>query len=156
MSKTIRIVLLKDIENLGRKFEVKDVAAGYAKNFLLPKNLAVLATADLLEKVKLQRRKVLRAQKEEEEKLKAVFKKVNTKLFKTTAKASEEGSLFGSISRQNVSEILRTKGFDIPEEVIQLDKPIKKVGDYKISLRAGKELRASIKLKVLAQQKKKK
>lgn len=145
----MKIILLQDIENLGKKDDVKKVANGYARNFLLPRNLAKPATKEAV--AELEKQKELET-KEAEEELKAVqeiVSKVDGLEIEIKEKIDEKGELYGSINEQRISSILKEKGFDIKKQQIKIPQPIKEVGEYPITILFDHNLEAEVKIIVV-------
>ena len=125
----MKVILLQDIDKLGKKYEVKEVKDGYARNFLLPRGLVKIATEEAL--VWLEEKKSLLEEKAEE-KLKQIqdlASRVDGQEVVIIVKVGEEGQLFESVSAQKISEELKKMGFDIKKSQIVLDEPIKELGE---------------------------
>jgi large subunit ribosomal protein L9 len=146
----MKIVLIKDVEKLGKAFEIKQVARGYAFNYLLKRNLAVPATkkAVAMAKAQVKRREAKKL------KVKTAVQKTAQDLKKAaislTAKATEKGALFESITKAKIAkEIVKvTKLTKLDAKSVQLAKPIKKVGNYKVKVKLGPDLATEVKVKV--------
>jgi large subunit ribosomal protein L9 len=142
----MRVILLQDIENLGKKYEIKEVKNGYARNFLIPKKLARPATKETLKWLEIQ--KEIEAKKAEEE-LKTIQDFVSQVdglevVFKV--KIGEKGELFESITAQKISEKLKEMGFEIKKTQIDLLKPIKELGEFPVKIHFEHNLEAEIKV----------
>lgn len=151
----MRVILLKNIENLGEKGDVKEVASGYARNFLLPNNLVKPATKKDLEELKKQ--KELAAKKAEKE-LKAVellVSQIDGQEIEIIAKAKETGETYGSIAPLKISQALRKKGFEVKRTQIKLKEPIKKLGEHPVTINFDHGLEAEVKLTVAEKKKEK-
>ncbi len=150
----MKIILLEDVENTGKKDEIKEVADGYARNFLFPKKLAVLATKPEL--AKLEERKKIEEQKAEEELVR--FQEIASKLdgfeLEIPAKIGEEGKLFGSITSDKISEKLKENGFKIEKEWVKLEDSIKEIREYEVNIELPHNL--EVKIKVIITEEKKK
>lgn len=152
----MKVILLKDIENIGKKGEVKNVANGYARNFLFPKNLAKIATKEAIGE--LEKQKELEEKKAEEE-LKAtqeIVKKVDGLEIEMPVKVDEQGKLYGSINEVEISKILTDKRFDIKKKQIKIPQPIKEIGEHQITILFDHNLEAEIKIIVTEEKEKKK
>ena len=145
----MRVILLKDVEKLGKKGEIKAVADGYARNFLIPNKLAVLATKSEL--AKLEEQKKIEAQKAEEELLhfQEIASQVDGLEIEMPAKVSEDGKLFGAVTPSQITEKLKEKGFDIGKEQVKLESPIKEIGEYEATVEFPHNLEAKIKVIVI-------
>ena len=134
MKKTMKVVLLSDVENLGRKGEIKEVSAGYARNFLLVKKLAVLATPEAekqAEEIKKQSEADVQKQQTQAKAVKAKLKNI---VLEFKAKANEEGKLFGAIPEKDIIKALSKKDIKIKSGDIDLGDGIKKTGESEISV----------------------
>ncbi|HDY72558.1 MAG TPA: 50S ribosomal protein L9 [bacterium] len=149
----MRIILLKDIENLGKKNEIKEIKDGYARNFLIPKGLAKIATKKAMEQ--LESEKELEVQKAEEElqKTQAFVESIDGREFIITIKVGDEGQLFESITPQKIHEILKQSGFDIQKTQIEISQPIKELGEFPVKIKFEHNLEAQISIMVEEQKK---
>ena len=148
----MKIVLKKDVKNLGKAGEVKDVADGYARNFLFKNNLAIPATKQAIAEAE-KRRELEQKRKEEEQKELALrAEKIKGLKIKTSLKASEDGSLFGSISAQDVVDLVFNKaGVKLDVKNVELEKKIKNLGEHKIKIKLSPEIEAELTLIVEAE-----
>ncbi|MEA2113636.1 MAG: 50S ribosomal protein L9 [Patescibacteria group bacterium] len=146
----MKVILLQDVEKLGKKNELKEVADGYARNFLIPNKMAVLATEP--EIVKMEEQKKIEAQRAEEELTR--FQKLASELdgleLEITDKADDSGKLFGAINAIKISEKLKEQGFEIEKNQIKITKPIKEAGEYEILIELPHNLEVKIKIIVIA------
>ncbi|MFA6159908.1 MAG: 50S ribosomal protein L9 [Parcubacteria group bacterium] len=143
----MKIILLQDIKSLGKKGDVKDVAEGYAQNFLLPKKLAGVATENTIKFFQSQKEKEQKNKIAETERLRNLASTLKDK--KITIEAKEKkGKLFGSITVKNIKEALEKEGLNILENSIIIKQAIKKVGEYEIEIKLSEEIREKIKLEV--------
>ena len=142
----MKIILLQDVENLGKKDEVKKVADGYARNFLLPRKLAMIATKSALKQLELK--KEIEAKKAEEElmKIQEIARNLDGLEIEIPVKIDENGQFYGSITALKLSKILKEKGFDITKSQIKLEKPIKEIGEYDIIIELPHGLEAKVKV----------
>jgi len=140
----MEVILREDIDKLGSRGEVIKVAAGYARNFLLPKKLAVAATPSNKKIVEQERqahlRKEAKAQGEAQE-LATLMTGVTVTIIQ---KAGENDQLFGSVTSKDVADALVAKGYTIDRRKIQLDEPIKQLGEFKVPVKLHKEVTAEI------------
>ena len=145
----MRIILLQDIENLGKKYEIKEVKDGYARNFLIPKGLAKPATEEALKWLETQ--KEAEAKKAEEE-LKMVQERataIDGLEVIIPVKIGEDGQLFESITSQKISEKLKELGFEIKKTQIDLSEPIKELGEFPVKIKFEHNLEAEIRVIVI-------
>lgn len=149
----MKVILLQDVENVGKKGDVKNVANGYARNFLFPKKLAKLATKQAIEE--LEKQKELEAKKAEKE-LKAVqetVSKVDGLEIEMPVRIDEEGKLYGSVNEVEITKTLKAKGFEIKKNQIKIPQPIKEIGEYIVLILFDHNLEAEIKLIVFDESK---
>ncbi len=131
----MKVILLKDVAKIGKKFDIKNVADGYALNFLIPKKLAILATKEAVSKIE-ESKKLQTAEKNIQAEL--LLKNLETLASSNVvikSKANEKGHLFAGVDKKElIAEIKKQVRLDIPEDLIELEKPIKEVGDHKIKM----------------------
>ena len=143
----MKIILTQDIKTLGKKGDVKDVADGYARNFLFPQKLAQAATGAAIENAAVEKEKEKQRTEENSQKMRALAGTLKEK--EIVLKSKEKGGkLFGSISAGDIAEKLKQSGIDLKEENIILKNPIKKTGEYEIEIQLDKDIRSKIKLTV--------
>ena len=145
----MKVILTQDVKSQGKKGQLVDVSDGYARNFLLPKKLAVIATAESLNTMK-QQEKARKAQ-EAAEKAEAedTAKKLKDMTVKIAAKAGEGGRLFGAVTAKEVSEALSAQyGVNIAKTKLVLDEPIKACGGYQIKAKLGYEVVGTVSVMV--------
>lgn len=153
----MKVILLEDIEGLGKKFEVKEVKDGYARNFLMPKNLAKLATEKGLKILSQQKAAWERQEKELMEQLEKTaerLKNINLDFYLRVGLAPEPRTekskkTFGSISELNIKKALENLGYQNFE--ILLEKPIKELGEHWVEINLGKGIKSKIKVRVHSQ-----
>jgi large subunit ribosomal protein L9 len=146
----MKLLLREHVPGLGAPGDVVEAKDGYGRNYLLPQRLAVANTAR--NRALLEAEKVHKAQREAErvERAKEVHKGLRNALLQTHQKAQKDGSLYGSVTTGTIAEVVKTsRGFVIEERWIQLENPIRKIGDYDIKLRLPNDLEVTFKLTVL-------
>lgn len=147
----MEVILLQNVENIGKKNEIKNVSPGFARNFLLSKGLAVLATAENIKKLELKK-KANEAKKEEELKeAEMAVAKLKGQKVEIKMKAGKEGHLFESINKQKISEKLKEMGFEIDKDQIDLEHPIKETGEFSVKLKFSHNLEAEIKIIIIGE-----
>jgi len=144
----MQIILQEDVEKLGNRGEVVDVAEGYARNFLLPRKLALPATPGNMKR--LERMRVVFAKREATEKGDAskLAELLNGVTLTVARKAGENDQLFGSVTPADISEALAAQGYTIDRRKIQLKDPIKLVGEYEVPVKLHRDIVANVKLSV--------
>jgi len=145
----MKLLLLREVENLGKPGQVVNVSPGYARNYLLPRKLAAPPTADALKRVEAEGRRAGKEEARKEQQAEAEAKALENCSINIPAKAGEGGHLFGSVSAADVAAALAKEGRKIDEAQLRLDRPIKELGIYDVPvLFHGKE-RATIKVWVV-------
>ena len=148
----MKVILLHDVENLGRKNEVKDVPSGFVRNFLIPKGLVVLATEESLEKLEALKK----AEEEEAEQNLKETEKLVSKLdgqeIEIEANAGDKGQLFESINKQKLSDKLKEMGHNVEKDQIELKNPIKETGEFPVKLKFDHNLEAELKIIITRQE----
>jgi large subunit ribosomal protein L9 len=147
----MEVILREHVDNLGRRGDLVKVADGYARNYLLPRKLALLAT-DGNKKV-IEREKVKFDVKEAEEQkvAQAVADRLATVEIEIARKVGETDALFGSVTNADIAESLTAKGFDIDRRKIQLHEPIKKIGEVEVPVKLHRDVVVKLKVKVVAE-----
>lgn len=145
----MEVILREDVDKLGNRGEVVKVAAGYARNFLLPKRLAVAATDANRKIVEQERQAHLR----KEAKLKGEAEDLGKLLGGVTVtiaqKAGENDQLFGSVTAKDVADALAAKNFTIDRRKVQMDEPIKQLGEFKVPLRLHRDVTIEVTVNVV-------
>ena len=145
----MRVILTQNVKNLGLEEDIKEVPFGYARNFLIPKGLAQIATPQAVKEVQTQ--KAVQTKEEEEKRKKAleVAKKLKGLTVAISAKIGEEGKLFGSIASEEIAKALKNQAkIEIDKKVILLDEPIRKVGKYKVKVGLFKDVETILQVKI--------
>jgi large subunit ribosomal protein L9 len=144
----MEVILKEDVADLGFRGEVVKVADGYARNYLLPRKLAMQATET--NKAVIEQMKVAAARRSASEKVKAeeLAAKLDAIALTFTRKVGESGHLFGSVTSTDVAAELAAQGFDVDRRKIQLGDPLKNVGEYTVAIRLHREVTARVKVTV--------
>ena len=148
----MKVILQQDVRGKGKKGQMVEVAEGYARNYLLPRKLALPATTDTINTMKMQEK----ARKAEEARLKAEAQETAEKLkgcqVRLTARAGSNGKLFGSITTQEISDALKEQyGVDIPRQKLVLQDPIKSYGNFEVKAKLGFEISGTVYVAVYEQ-----
>lgn len=145
----MKVILLDDIVSVGRRGDVRDVSDGYARNFLLPKKLAMAATAGNLSNLdhirQQQHAKADRIKGQADD----VRARIEGLVYEERRQASEEGKLFGSVTAQDIVTFLETQGVTVERRRVQLDEPIKGLGDSTVGIRLHPEVTARLRVSVV-------
>lgn len=140
----MEVILREDIEKLGSRGDVVKVASGYARNFLIPKRLAVAATESNKKIVEQERQAHLRREAKAKGEAEDLAKMMNGVTVTIKQKAGENDQLFGSVTSKDVADALAAQNYTIDRRKIQLDEPIKQLGEFKVPVRLHKEVTAEI------------
>jgi large subunit ribosomal protein L9 len=144
----MQLILQEDVEKLGNRGDLVEVAAGYARNFLLPRKLALEATPGNLKRLERMRATFAKKEATEKEAAQKLAELLAGVSLAFTRKAGENEQLFGSVTSADISEALAAQGFTIDKRKITLADPIKLVGDYEIPVKLHREVVANVKLAV--------
>ena len=139
----MKVILQQDVKGQGKKGQMVEVSEGYARNFLLPRKLAIVATTDAINTMNLKER--ARKAEEARQKAEATAEKLKECQVKLTAKAGNGGRLFGAVTTKEISEGLKAQyGVDIPKQKLALDDPIKSFGSYQVKAKLGFEISGTV------------
>jgi len=142
----MKIILLRDVEKLGKKYDVKGVADGHARNFLIPQGLAKPATEVALREIETEKATAELAAELDLKKTEETVQELDGQEIEIQAKIGDDGKLFGSITPLKITKAIQEKGFDIKKNQVKLEEPIKEVGEYEITLELDHGLEAKIKI----------
>jgi large subunit ribosomal protein L9 len=147
----MEVILREHVDNLGRRGEIVKVADGYARNYLLPRKLALLATEG--NKKVIERERVKFEAKEAEEKgvADAIAQRIASVEVEISRKVGETEALYGSVTTSDIAEALHAKGLDLDRRKIVLQEPIKKLGEFDIPIKLHREVTTHVKVKVVAE-----
>ena len=145
----MKVILQQDVRGQGKKGQLVDVSDGYARNFLLPRKLAVIATAENLNTMKQQEKARKAQEAAEKAEAEATAKKLEGLMVKIPAKAGEGGRLFGAVTAKEVSEALAAQhGVNIAKTKLVLEEPIKACGGYQVKAKLGYEVTGTVNVMV--------
>jgi large subunit ribosomal protein L9 len=147
----MEVILREHVDNLGRRGDLVKVADGYARNYLLPRKLALLATDGNKKVIEREKVKFDAKEAEEQKVAQAVADRLATVEIEITRKVGETDALFGSVTNADVADALAAKGFEIDRRKIQLHEAIKKLGDYTVPVKLHREVTVPLKVKVSAE-----
>lgn len=145
----MKVILQQDVKSQGKKGQLVDVSDGYARNFLLPKKLALIATPENLNTMKQQEKARRQQEAAEKAEAEATAKKLESLMVKISAKAGEGGRLFGAVTAKEISEALSAQhNVSIAKAKLVLDEPIKACGGYQIKTKLGYEVVGTVNVMV--------
>ncbi|MBZ5513789.1 MAG: 50S ribosomal protein L9 [Acidobacteriia bacterium] len=144
----MEVILLQDMEKLGIRGQIVTVADGYGRNYLLPKKLAVAATAQNRKWIEQQRIRFLKQSAKEKAEAEDLARLLADVSVSFTRRAGEQGTLFGSVTAMDIAEGLHAQGYNIDRRKIHVDPPIKLLGEYDVTIKLHREVTAKIKVKV--------
>ncbi len=147
----MEVILRENVDNLGRRGDVVKVAAGYARNYLLPRKLALLANAGNKQQIARERAKLEARETEEKKVVEALASRLTNVEVVITRKVGETEALYGSVTSADIAEALSAKGFDIDKRMLQLDEPIKKLGDVGVPVKLHRDVTATVTVHVVAE-----
>ena len=146
----VKLILTEDVPSLGEAGDVVNVKPGFARNFLLPQGKAVPATDAKVKEIEHHKRVIAERVARERKQLEGERERLERVELKIAANAGEEGKLFGSVTSAQVAELLEARGFSIDRRKIQLDEPIKELGDHVVAVRLHRDVVARVRIKVSA------
>jgi large subunit ribosomal protein L9 len=135
-----RVLLREDVDNLGARGEIVRVKAGYARNFLLPRKLAVQATAGNVKQIEAERGALMKREAREKATAEQQAGVVGKLSLNFTRRVGEHGILYGSVTSMDIAEALREQGYEIDRRRIQLREPIKETGEFTVNVRLHREV----------------
>jgi large subunit ribosomal protein L9 len=147
----MEVILREHVDNLGRRGEVVKVADGYARNYLLPRKLALVATTGNKQRIERERAKFEAAEAEEKRIAEAMAARMANVEVEIARKVGETDALYGSVTTSDIADALRAKGFDIDRRKVQLREPIKKLSEVDVPVRLQRDVTATVKVKVIAE-----
>jgi len=145
----MKIILLEDVKNLGKKLEVKEVSGGYARNFLFPSKLAEPVTPASLKKIEAMKIEHEKGEEELHKHLGAIANEIEAATLVFPLKTDKAGAIFGSVNKETILKALRERHIVTKERIeMELDRPIKEFGEYAIPIDLKKGITAKLKIKV--------
>jgi len=150
----MEVILKEDIPNLGKMGEVVRVRDGYARNYLLPRSLVLIADKKNLKAFEHQKRVIAEQRGRVLKQAQSLGEKLTSISLTMPVKTGEEGKLFGSVTNMDIEKALREKGFDVERRKIHLAEPIKTLGDFEVPVRLAVDVTAVVKVSVVAEENK--
>jgi large subunit ribosomal protein L9 len=147
----MEVILREHVDHLGRRGQVVKVADGYARNYLLPRKLALLATDGNRKQIEREREKLDAKDAEEKKVAEALGERMGGVQIVIARKVGETEALYGSVTSADIAEALAARGFDIDRRKVQLPEPIKKLGDFEVPVKLQRDVVATVKVKVAAE-----
>ena len=147
----MEVILREHVDNLGRRGEVVKVADGYARNYLLPRKLALLATEGNKKQVERERSKFEAKESDEQNVARAIADRLASVEIVIARKVGETHALYGSVTTADITDSLTAKGFEIDRRKLQLAEPIKQLGEFDVTVKLHRDVSAKIKVKVVAE-----
>lgn len=144
----MELILREDVPKLGRRGDIVKVKTGYARNYLLPRKLAMEATPGNRKQVAEMKAATVRREATEKEAAQALAAQLAEVTLEIRAKAGESDQLFGSVTAMDIAEALAAKGFTIDKRTVLLEEPIKTLGEYQVPIRVHREVGAPVKVNV--------
>lgn len=143
-----KILLREDVDDLGARGEIVRVRAGYARNYLLPRKLAVEATTNNVKGIERERAALLKKEAGERATAQGQGDQLNALVLEFKRKAGEQGALYGSVTSMDIADELKQRGYEIDRHRIHLREPLKRLGDFTVPLRLHREVTVDLKVKV--------
>ena len=147
----MEVILREHVDNLGRRGDLVKVADGYARNYLLPRKMALLATEGNKKVIEREREKFEAKEAEEQKVAQAVADRLASVEVEIARRVGETDALFGSVTNADIAEVLAAKGFDIDRRKVSLHEPIKKLGEFDVPVKLHRDVVVTIKVKVVAE-----
>ncbi len=145
----MKVILKKDYESLGNCGTIVEVKGGYARNFLIPQGIGVLATKKNMKIFKEEQKRLELRENKEKRKAEEIVKKLDNISLTATVTVGEEDKVFGSVTSQDITKLLKEKGYEIDKRKIELEEPIKALGVYSIVIKFHPEVEAKVRLWVV-------
>jgi large subunit ribosomal protein L9 len=144
----MRVILKQDVDNLGRKGDVVNVAAGFGRNYLIPKKMALEVTPSNMKMIEIERQSLKKKLEKERLSYQDLIRRLGELTVVFNRKAGEKDMIFGSVSAADIKDELDRLGFDIEKKKIALDEPIKRLGNYTVPIKVFHDDKASLKVEV--------
>jgi large subunit ribosomal protein L9 len=144
-----KILLRQDVDDLGARGEIVRVRAGYARNYLLPRKLAVEATANNVKQIEQERAALLKKEANERATAEGQAEQIGKLVLEFKRKSGEQGALYGSVTSMDIAEALQERGYDIDRHRLHLREPLKRVGEFTVPLRLHREVSIDLQVKIV-------
>lgn len=143
-----RILLREDVDDLGARGEIVRVRSGYARNYLLPRKLAVEATASNVKQIEQERAALLKKEATERTTAEGQAAQIRSLVLEFRRKAGEQGALYGSVTSMDIADALKERGYEIDRHRLHLREPLKRVGEFAVPLRLHREVTIDLQVKI--------
>lgn len=147
---TVQVVLRDDVENLGRSGELVRVKPGYARNYLLPRGLAAIATHGNVAQIEHEKKVAIARGAKLRQAAQGRASELSSVTVEIAAQAGDNQKLFGSVGARDIAQALAAKGFEVDRRKVALAEPIKELGEYEVPVKLGYEVQATVKVRVVA------
>ena len=147
----MEVILREHVDHLGRRGDLVKVADGYARNYLLPRKMALLATEGNKKQIERERVKFDMKELEDQKIAQAVAERMAGVEIEIARKVGETEALYGSVTSGDITEALAAKGFELDRRKLQLPEPIKKLGDYTVPVKLHRDVTTNLKVRVVAE-----
>jgi large subunit ribosomal protein L9 len=147
----VDVILREHVDNLGRRGEIVKVADGYARNYLLPRKLALPATEGNKKQIERERQKFEIREAEDRKIAEAVAERMTSLELEISRKVGETEALYGSVTAADIADALAAKGFQIDRRKLHLQEPIKRLGEFEIPVKLHREVTTRVKVRVIAE-----
>jgi len=148
----MKIILKQDVENLGRKGDVVNVAPGHGRNYLLPRKLALAVTASNMKMIELEQKALKKKAEAERQSFQTLIQKLNATTLSFARKAGEQDHIFGSVSAGDIKDALDRLGFELDKKKILLEEPIRRLGNYTVPIKVYQDDKAEVKVAVVKEE----
>lgn len=150
----MKVILKQDVENVGRKGDIVNVAPGFGRNYLIPRKMGIEVTPSNKRMVEIERQVLKKKVEQERSSFQDLIQKLNQVTISFTRKAGEKDHIFGSVSAADIKDELDKLGFDIDKKKIVLDEPLKRLGNYDVSVKVFHDDKAEIKVAIVKEEEK--
>jgi large subunit ribosomal protein L9 len=148
----MKVILKNDVEKVGRKGDIVNVAPGFGRNYLIPRKLALEVTASNLKMIEIERQALKKKAEAERQSFQGVIQKLSQVTLTFPRRAGEKDVIFGSVSAGDIKEALDKLGFEVDKKRIHLDEPIKRLGNFTVPVKVYNEDKAEVKIVVVKEE----
>ncbi len=145
----MKVILKDDVKNVGNMGQIIDVADGFARNYLVPRGLAVEANTKNIKSLEHEKRIIQEKAKKIKNQAQELSDKLSSMTLVIKAKAGEEGKLFGSVTTMDIAEQLKNEGIEVDKKKVVLDEPIKRIGSYPVQIKLHADVATQINIQVI-------